>query len=145
MHRRYATYSDLTAARRRRPFLRTAQLDAVGLGVLAGACLVAAVACALGVRRTGWPLPARAALGPVAVVSALVVLDRRKWSGTVVGFSFTDDLAATRTVADALIAQGLPVVLEERPPGRPALRYAQRNARRVHVALEGTGVDTPLF
>jgi hypothetical protein len=55
------------------------------------------------------------------------------------GFSFTDDPAGTRAVADLLVAQGLPVAFQA---DRPGLRYAHRDARWVHAALEELGIDT---
>lgn len=128
----------------RRHFLRTARLNAVGFSALGGACLVAAATGALASRRTGRPPAIGAALGPAVVLTGLVALDRRKWAGTTTGFSFTDDAATTRAVADQLAARGLPVIVEERPPGSPALRYAHRHARQVHAALEDLGIPAPL-
>lgn len=147
MNRRYASYSAAgwSGTRQHRRFLRTARLNAVGLSALTGTCLATAACCALALRRSGWPLVVRAALGPIAVLGGLVLLDRRKWSRTVMGYSFTDDLAEARAVADQLTARGLPVSLEERPPGRPVLRFAHRDARRVHAALESIRVDAPTF
>lgn len=137
------TYSARSRHRQGR-FLRTARLNAVGFGALGGVCLVAAALCAPALRRTGWPLLFRAAPGPVVVVTGLVVLDRRKWAGMVTSSSFTDDPAEMRAVADRLGALGLPVSLEERPPGTPVLRYAHRHARQVHAALADMGVPAPV-
>ncbi|SDN75344.1 hypothetical protein [Geodermatophilus sp. DSM 45219] len=125
----------------RRPrFPRTARLDAVGHAALGGACLAAAAGSALALRWTGRPPAVRAALGPVVVVTGLVALDRRRWAAMTTGLSSTDDAAATRVVADLLVARGLPVEVDEQ---RPGLRYAHRDARRVHAALQDLGVDTP--
>ncbi|MGY1720168.1 hypothetical protein ACI8AP_20275 [Blastococcus sp. SYSU DS1021] len=122
------------ARRRRRSFLRTARLDAVGWGALLGACSAAAAASVPVLRPTGWPLPARAGAGPAAVVTALVVLDRRKWRAMETGFSFTDDPALTAAVVDRLVADGLPARLDQ-GPGRPGIRYANRYGRRIETAL----------
>ncbi|MCZ2839566.1 hypothetical protein [Modestobacter sp. VKM Ac-2985] len=127
----------------RRHFLRTARLNAVGFSALGGVCLVAATTGALALRWTGRPPVIGAALGPAVVLTGLVALDRRKWAGTTTGFSFTDDAAATRAVADQLAARGLPVDVEEHPPGSPALRYAHRHARQMQAALEDLGIPAP--
>ncbi|TFV56879.1 hypothetical protein E4P41_15145 [Geodermatophilus sp. DF01-2] len=124
------------------PFLRTARLNAVGRSALGGACLVAAAASAPALRRSGWPWPLRAAPGPAAVLAGLVLADRRKWAGMESGFTFTDDPMELRTVADRLAAQDLPVRLQEQPP---TLRYAHRDARRVHAALEELGIRPPTW
>lgn len=139
-------YAVLSARHRlpRRHFLRTARLNAVGYSALGGACLVAAAIGAVSLRRTGRPPATGAALEPVVVLTGLVALDRRKWAGTTTGFSFSDDAAATRAVADQLGARGLPVRVEELPPGSPGLRYAHRHARQVHAALEDLGISAPL-
>lgn len=141
--RSYAAYS----ARDRLPrhhFLRTARLNAVGFSALGGACLAAAAISSLALQKTGWPPAIRAVLGPVVVVTGLVALDRRKWAAMSTSSSFTDDVAATQAVADQLNALGLPVDVEEVPPGQPALRYAHRHARQVHTALGDLGIPTPL-
>ena len=121
--------------RRRRPFLRTARLNAVGWGARLGACTAAAAASAPVTRRTGWSLLIRAGAGPAAVVTALVVLDRRRWRAMEAGLSFTDDAALTAAVVDRLVADGLPVHLDE-GPGKPGIRYANRYGRRIETALE---------
>ncbi|MCZ2818138.1 hypothetical protein [Modestobacter sp. VKM Ac-2984] len=142
MDRSYAAFS----ARHRLPrrhFLRTARLNAVGFSALGGACLAAAATGALASRWTSRPPVLGAALGPVVVLTGLVALDRRKWAGTTTSFSFADDAATTRAVADQLVARGLPVDVEEHPPGSPALRYAHRHARQVHAALEDLGISAP--
>lgn len=127
--------------RDRRPrFLRTARLDAVGYAALGGACLAAAAGSGPALRWAGRPAAVRAALGPVVVGTVLVALDRRRWAAMTMGFSFTDDPAATRAVAELLVARGLPVEVEA---DRPGLRYAHRDARRVHAALADLGIDTP--
>jgi hypothetical protein len=113
----------------------------VGHGALAAACVAAGVISALVLRGTGWPLPVRAALGPVAVVLALVVADRRKWSRMETSFSFTDDVAELRAAADRLIAQGLPVRLGEEDRG-PELVYRHRDEKDVRAALAALGVRT---
>jgi hypothetical protein len=125
--------------RRRRPFLRTARLDLVGFGALGAACLVAGALTALALRATGWPLSVRAAVGPVIVVIALLVADRRKWSRMETSLSFTDDAARVRAVVDRLVARGLPVVVDEEV-GRPRLRYRNRDAARVRAALADLGI-----
>lgn len=122
--------------RRRRAFLRTAQLNAVGRSALLGACTAGAGASVPVLRRTGWPLPARAGAGSAAVLLALVALDRRKWRAMEAGLSFTDDAALTAAVADRLVADGLPVRLDE-SRGRPGIRFANRYRWRVEAALEG--------
>jgi hypothetical protein len=125
---------------RARSFLRTARLNVVGYAALIGACLVAAVGSASALRTTGWPPVLRAAVGPVVVVLVLVAADRRKWSRMETSFSFTDDPAELRTVADRLLAQGLPVRVEE--DQGPAITYRHRDARRVHAALRQLGITT---
>jgi len=133
---------DLRPGRRRpRPFLRTARLDAVGYGALVAACLVAAPVGALALGATGWPLPVRDLVGPLVVVLALLVADRRKWARMQTSFSFTDDVATMRAVADQLTARGLPVTLDVERWG-PSLRYRNRDAKRVHAALHDLGIRT---
>jgi hypothetical protein len=127
---------------RPRPFLRTAQLNAVGWSALAGVCLVAGVLTALTLRATGWHPALRGAVGAVGVLAALVVADRRKWGRMETGFSFTDDAVELRRVGNRLIAQGLPVRVDEEQWG-PRLRYRHRDARRVHAALAELGIVTP--
>ncbi len=126
----------------RRPlsFLRTARLDAVAYAALAGACLVAGFVN-LALAPTGWRLLLRVVVGPLVVLVALVIADRRKWGRMETGFSFTDDVATMRAVADRLTARGLPVTLgEER--GGPSLRYRNRDAKQVHAALADLGIRT---
>jgi hypothetical protein len=127
--------------RRQRSFLRTARLNAVGHASLAGACLLGGSVSALALAPTGWPLPVRAAVGPVAVVTALLAADRRKWARMETTFAFTDDVLAMRAVADQLVAQGLPVTLDVEDWG-PRLRYRNRDAARVHAALNDLGITT---
>jgi hypothetical protein len=81
----------------------------------------------------------RAAVGPVIVVIALLVADRRKWSRMETSLSFTDDAARVRAVVDRLVARGLPVVVDEEV-GRPRLRYRNRDAARVRAALADLGI-----
>jgi hypothetical protein len=121
--------------------LRTAQLNAVGYAALAGACLVAGFISGLALAPTGWPLPVRAAVGPAAVVLALLAADRRKWARMETSFAFTDDVAAMRAVTDQLVARGLPVILDIEDWG-PRLRYRNRDAKRVHAALHDLGIRT---
>jgi len=127
--------------RPRRSVLRSAQLNAVGHAALAGACLGAGLLTAFALQVTGWPLPLRAAVGPVVVLTALVVADRRKWARMETSFAFTDDELAMRAVADQLVAQGLPVTLDVEDWG-PRLRYRNRDAARVHAALNDLGIRT---
>jgi hypothetical protein len=130
--------------RRRRPappFLRTAQLNAVGFAALGGVCLAAGVVTALALRTTGWSLASSAAVGPLVVLVGLVVADRRKWARMESSFSFTDDAAELRRVGNRLIAQGLPVRVDDDP--EPRLRYRNGDARRVYAALAELGIVTP--
>jgi|tagenome__1003787_1003787.scaffolds.fasta_scaffold20381940_2 hypothetical protein len=120
--------------------LRTARLNAVGYAALMGACLVAGAVTAVLLQGTGWPMPLRAALGPVLVVLALVVADRRKWARMETSFSFTDDVATMRAVADRLLAQGLPIRV--RDEWGPSMVYRNGDARRVHAALAELGIRT---
>jgi hypothetical protein len=122
-------------------FLRTARLNAVGYAALVGACLVAGAVTAVLLQATGWPMPVRAALGPVLVVLALVVADRRKWARMETGFSFTDDVATMRAVAGRLVAQGVPVTFDVEDAA-PKLRYRNGDARRVHATLAELGIRT---
>jgi hypothetical protein len=124
---------------RPRPWLRTAQLNAVGWSALAAACVTAGLVAVVLLGATGWPWALRAAIGAAVVVLALVVADRRKWAGMETGFSFTDDVATTRAVADRLTARGLPVNFDAE---RRSLRYRNRDARRVHAALADLGLRT---
>jgi hypothetical protein len=124
---------------RPRPWLRTARLNAVGYAALLAACLLAGVVTAVVLRATGWPLPLRAALGPMVVVLALVVGDRRKWSRTETSFSFSDDSTDMRSVAARLAAQNLPVTVDV--AGRVlVLRYRNGDRGRVHAALHSLGI-----
>jgi hypothetical protein len=125
----------------RRPFLRTARLNAVGAAALVGVCLVAGVLTAFALQATGWPWPVRAAVGPVVVLISLIVADRRRWAGMQTSFGFTDDAAETRRVADLLVAGGLPVSVDEDDWGS-SLRYRNRDAARVHAALRELGITT---
>jgi hypothetical protein len=127
----------------RRPlsFLRTARLNAVGYAALAGACLVAGVVSGLTLAPTGWRLLLRVVVGPLVVLVALVIADRRKWGRMETSFSFTDDVATMRAVADRLTARGLPVTLDEERGG-PSLRYRNRDAKQVHAALADLGIRT---
>ena len=127
--------------RRPRSFLRTTQLNAVGYAALAGACLVAGFVSGLAPAPAGWPLVLRVVVGPVVVLVALLIADRRKWGRMETGFSFTDDVATMRAVADRLTARGLPVTLDEERGG-PSLRYRNRDAKRVHAALADLGIRT---
>ena len=127
--------------RRPRPVLRTARLNAVGHAALAGACLVAGFVSGLAPAPAGWPLVLRVVVGPVVVLVTLVVADRRKWGRMETGFSFTDDVATVRAVADRLTARGLPVTLDEERGG-PSLRYRNRDAKQVHAALADLGIRT---
>ena len=127
--------------RRPRPVLRTARLNAVGYAALAGACLVAGFVSGLAMVPTAWPLLLRVVVGPVVVLVSLVIADRRKWGRMETGFSFTDDVATVRAVADRLTARGLPVTLDEERGG-PSLRYRNRDAKQVHAALADLGIRT---
>ena len=122
----------------RRPFLRTAQLNAVGWAALVVVCLLAGVLTAFLLGRTVW-LPLRAAVGPVAVLVALIVADRRKWSRMEAGLSFPDHPAELRRVADRLVEQGVPVRMtgDDR---HPSLRYRNGDTKRVHDALRALGI-----
>jgi hypothetical protein len=122
--------------------LRTARLNAVGYAALAGACLVAGFVSGLALAPTGWRLLLRVVVGPLVVLVALVIADRRKWGRMETGFSFTDDVATTRAVADRLTARGLPVTLDVDQWG-PSLRYRNRAAARVRAALADLGVRGP--
>jgi hypothetical protein len=131
--------------RRRRPappFLRTAQLNLVGVAALTAVCLTAGGVTAVLLRSTSWPVALRAAVGPVLVLIALVVADRRKWTQMETSVSFTDDAAELRRVGSRLIAQCLPVRVDEERWG-PRLCYRNRDAQRVHAALAELGIVTP--
>ena len=128
--------------RPRRSVLRSAQLNAVGHAALAGACLGAGLLTAFALQVTGWPLPLRAAVGPVVVLTALVVADRRKWARMETSFSFTDDPAELRGVGARLVARGLPVRIDTDDRG-PRLSYRNRDAARVQAALAELGITMP--
>lgn len=74
-------------------------------------------------------------MGPIVVLVVLVTLDRRKWRAIKTHLSFSDDVDHTRSVAEQMVTQGLPVTFEDRD-GRPEIRYSNRYARRVHAAVE---------
>jgi hypothetical protein len=124
---------------RRRRWLRTAQLNAVGYAALVAVCLLAGVVTAVGLLWTRWPLTIRILLGPVVVVLALVSADHRKWSRMETSFSFTGDAELTRVAADRLAAAELPVAVTAED-GQLNLRYPNRYAGRVHAVLESLGI-----
>lgn len=123
MARGYAEYSTAPLrpgrVRGRRPWLRTAQLDAVGWAALLGTCCATAGAGFAGLRMAGRPGRAGLvlALGPLG---ALVLVDRRRWAGTTRGLGWGGSPDEVAEVAEQLRSEGVfASVRPDDPDGAP--------------------------
>ncbi|MDN5795290.1 MAG: hypothetical protein L0H79_05995 [Intrasporangium sp.] len=161
--RRYAEYSAAPLRSGRspsRPWLRTAQLNAVGWAALLGLCAAAAGVGFAILRWTGLPSWPGVALA-LAPLGAVVLADRKRWAGMTTGFGWggsPDDVAG---VVAALRSEGVSASVElDGPaldtwvelgvlpagvsmPETASLTYRNRDARRVQAVLRRRGIDVP--
>jgi hypothetical protein len=117
-------------------------LNAVGWAAFAGVCLAgAAVGYAVGVAVAAPAVPAVLAGAAVAPV-ALVWADRRRWRRRWTGYSWGGTPVEVRHAAGELRRAGVPAEAET-TGGRAALRYRNRDRRRVARVLAGLGIQPP--
>jgi hypothetical protein len=146
--------------RRRRHWLRTAQLNIRGWSALLGACAAAGAAGVLLARAlglSGW-LGLILALVPVG---AAVVADRRRWAAMETSYGWSGSVAEVAQIAEELRGQGVdaevrPDPLYEQPwwdrigspsdaPDEPtaSLVHTNRHEATVRAVLRAHGVDLP--
>lgn len=157
--REYGEYAPLHAGHpRRRPWLRTAQLNIVGWSALLGACTAAAAAGVLLARAlglSGW-LGALLALFPVG---AVVVADRRRWAAMETSYGWSGSVGEVAQIAEELRSQGVDATIRPDPryeqpwwdriespsDAKPtaSLVYTNRHETTVRAVLRAHGVDLP--
>jgi hypothetical protein len=139
-HRDTACLSFAGGRRRRwRPF-RTADLNAAGWTAVGGLCAAAGLAASRHRNVSAWILvPA----GALATFAAVVAADRRRWSHMRTSYSWTDDPDEVRRTAARLERAGIDASAGTDGPGRPTLRYLNRDHRRVTRAFRNAGLPPP--
>ena len=125
-------FAMLQHGRRRRHLFRTVQLNALGWTAVAVVSVPASLVLAGIASALGWPAWVGALLGLPTVLVGLVALDRRRDRRAYVSFGWTEDEAVVLAAAGQLAHRGVPVTVEEDPPG---LRFRRRDERLVRKML----------
>lgn len=145
---------------RRRPWLRTAQLNAVGWAAQVGACIVAAAVGVAAARVVGLPSGAGAVLA-VVPLGAVLLADRKRWAAMETGLGWGGSVDAVAAIAAELRAQGVVTHVDiDGPPPEgwdapvstrtgngsvqtASLSYRNRDAAKVRATLRAHGIDLP--
>ena len=102
----YLESSRWRSGRRRRPWLRTADLNVVGWAALLGLCLLAAVAGVVVSAALGLPRLGGAVCAAVPLIG-VVIVDRRRWARMETSFGWGGSLADVVQIAAELEVRGI--------------------------------------
>lgn len=161
--RRTGEYAPLRpGVHRRRPWLRTAQLNRVGWSALVGTCAVAGAVglrLARGLDLAVWPGLALALAFALLPVGGVVLADRRRWASMETGFGWGGSVAEVSRIAEELQARGVDARvrpdpdheqpwwdrIDTPPDAEPtaSLAYTNRHAATVRAVLRAHGIDAP--
>jgi hypothetical protein len=147
---------------RRRPWLRTAQLNVRGWFALVGMCAVAAAVglrLARGLDLSVWPGLALAGAFALLPVGGVILADRWRWASMETSFGWSGSIAEVTGIAQELRGRGVSVQVRPDPqyeqpwwdrietPPHPeptaSLVYAGRHAAKVRAVLRAHGIDPP--
>ena len=158
-HAQYLEPWGRRGGRRRRPWLRTAQLNLAGWSALLGACLLAAAAGVAVTAAAHGPLLLGAAWG-VAPLLVVVLLDRKRWARGQTSFGWGGSVNDVARIAAELEARGVravvvtegnaigwgesaPATASDAVEQTAALEYANRDVKAVGDVLRRHGIRLP--
>ncbi|ADU46699.1 hypothetical protein [Intrasporangium calvum] len=143
---------------RRRPWLRTAQLNVRGWSALIGLCALAGLAGTLLARAIDVPAWAGSPLA-LLPLGAVILVDRRRWAAMETSYGWGGSVADVSRMVEELRAYGVAAAVRPDPryeqpwwdridsPADPeptaSLVYANRDEAAVRTVLRGHGVDLP--
>ncbi|HET6483369.1 MAG TPA: hypothetical protein VFG35_25480 [Actinoplanes sp.] len=125
---------------RRRELFRTAQINAVGWGAIAGLCVTGAATGLAASRLTGAPPWVTAPVGGAVAFAAVLTADWRKWANMPTTHTWTDNLVEVQQIASTLQRAGIEAVAETDEFDEPALRYLNRDGRHVARVFRDAGL-----
>jgi hypothetical protein len=143
-HHADSAYLSHSGVRRgRRELFRTAKLNAAGWAAVAGFCAVGAAAGLGAARLTNASAWITVPVGGAGAFAAVVAVDRRKWARMRTSYSWADDPGEVEHTASLLQRAGIDASADTDELDQPALRYLNRDHRRVARVFRNAGLPLP--